>query len=361
MALPRSLVQPIRQGQLVVGHGWRAFFAPFNRALAVTSGSTTDGPKLYDLLVQGQLIDNALSPASGWYDLGLVRNFRITPGSKIGNIVTGYRGVIRAKYRAEVGEKISFEFGEMSRTALRIASGSQVFNALYNTTPSTVGPLSASGVAAVAIGASGYVASGSVANYVGEPTLYVATGSGATFAAGQYIVCDQDYNNTTYGFVGDAGANVFNGAVTDVDFIRKTSDYIAGIKAIVGDALVLTNPFVGGGNAEAGTAYTAPRAGAKVQRVTGYITREGGSYISEWSAMFCLDTIDSSQILFYYPRLSLDTFGGWTQVALQNATAMSEFDMPATFDAMAYDDPLDGETVVRYAAYYPRAFQSIGI
>lgn len=359
MALPKSLTQPLRQGQLTVGNGWRAYFAPFNQALAVTSGSTTSGPSIYDLEVMSKFLESAV-PA-GWFDLGYVKNFKFTPGSKIGSIATGYRGAIRAKYRAEIGEKLSFTFAEMSHTALRIATGTQIFNLLKSgATASLTGPLSSSGTAAVALGASGYCPTGIAATAsAGKPTLCIPAGSGASFPVGTYIVCDIDYNGTSFGFVGDAGANLFQGATTDVDFIRKTSDYVQRVIAVVStvaagqDGLVLAGPFVGGGNNASGTATTGPALTAKVQAITGYAAREGGTYMAEWSGVFILDTVDASQLLFYYPRIAPDQFAGLEAAALQNASSLSEFDLSATYDALAFDDPLDGETVVRYSAYYP--------
>jgi len=356
MSLPKSLTQPLRQGQLTVGAGWRAYFAPFNAQFAVSQTSSAVGPKIYDLAVLGKFIDTpALLPA-GWSDLGYVKNFKFTPGDKIGSVATGYRGAIRAKYRAEIGEKMSFTFGEMTRLALSIATGTQVFNILATTAAATAGPLSASGTAAVPMGTSGYIESGAVAGHVGEPVLFVAAGSGASFTAGQMIVVDQDYDNTSFGYIGDSGANVFQGAVTnDVDFIRKTSDYVAGIAAVVGDALVLTNKFTGGGNSLSASATTSPQPGAKVQVMQGYASRSGGTFIREWSAIFVLDTIDTSQILRYYPRVSPDTFGGLTATNLQNATALQTYDLDASFDALAFDDPLDGETVSSYMTYFPHS------
>lgn len=362
MPLPKSLVQPLRQGQLTVGSGWRAYFAPFNRELAVSNNSTLLGPTIYDLEVLNRFTDTSLglqgAPA-GWFDMGYIRNFKFTPGSKIGNVMTGYRGAIRAKYRAEVSEKIDFVFMEMSRTALRIASGAQVFN-LLKTTAGATAPLGPSGTAAVPMGASGYLATGlNTGPTQGFPTVFVPAGSGTLFPAGTLIVVDQDYNNTDFGFIGDAGANVFPSAVTDVDFIRRTSDYIAAVKQVVAsaatgqDALILNGPFVGGGNSATAPANTGPTAGAKVQAISGYVTREGGTYIAEWSGIFLHDTIDASQILFYYPRLSPDAFTGFEENNLQNATAMQTRELHGTYDALAFDDPLDGETVVRYGAYFP--------
>lgn len=362
MPLPLSLTQPFRQGQLTVGSGWRAFFAPFNQALAVSQTSTSIGPTIYDLQVLGKFTGSAGSIPTGWFDLGYIDKVKLSPSSKIGNVMSGYRNAVRAKYRADVAEKVSFVFKEMGRMQLKVASGEGVFNLLVANGPaSTSGPLSATGVPAVPIGASGYVASGSVANYVGQPTLYTAAGSGALFPAGTYIVCDQDYNNTSYGYIGDAGANVFQGAVNDVDFIRQTSDYVATVKAVVGDALILTKPFVGGGNNPLGAANTAPTTGAKIQAIKGFTSRGGGTTLLEWSAVLVLDTIDASQLLLYYPRLAPDAFTGIEANNLTGATSMQVNDLAASFESMAFDDPLDGETVVRYSAYFPHANPSIDI
>lgn len=362
MALPLSLTQPLRQGQLTVGSGWRAFFAPFNQQLAVSQSSTSLGPTIYDLQVFARLLES--SPPTNWFDLGYVDNFKFTPGSKTGDVVTGYRGAIRAKYRAEVGEKIAFDFNEMSRMANKIASGMQVFNFLKTTVTagSTLGPLNSSGVPAIAMAASGYSATGFAGSTAGQPTLAVPAGSGAAFPVGTMIVCDQDYTPGTFGFVGDAGANVFPGVTPNVDFIRQTSDYVASVIAVlpasVGafDGLVLSGPFVGGGNAPfGGTPKYAPSAGAKVQAIQGYGAREGGTFLTEWSAIFVMDTVDSSQILRYYPRLAPDTNAGIAGKNLQGATSLQMYSQSATFDALAFDDPLDGETVVSYMAYYPHS------
>jgi hypothetical protein len=370
MSLPKSLVQPLRQNQLTVGSGWRAYFAPFNQQQAVATANTSIGPTIYDMQVTGRFIDTPTGTPAGWFDLGWIKNFKFTPGSKTGNVMTGYRGAIRAKYRAETSEKMSVLFMESSRTVLRIASGTQVFNLLKSTaTASLTGPLSSSGIAAVAMGASGYQPSSPVAGAsFGLPTLFVPAGSGAAFAAGTYIVCDQDYNNTSYGFVGDAGANVFQGAVSDVDFIRKTSDYVACVSQVIPsivsgqDGLVLTAAFMGGGNSLPNvTANTAPTTGAKVQAIIGYAAREGGTYISEWSAILVLQTVEGSQYMFYYPRLAPDQFQGFTDENLQNATSMQTSGVTASFDSLAFDDPEDGETIVAYRGYYPAPSHTIQV
>jgi hypothetical protein len=182
------------------------------------------------------------------------------------------------------------------------------------------------------------------------------------------IVCDQDYVVGTYGFIGDAGANVFQGAVTDVDFVRKTSDYIQTVQQVITgvagqDALILAGPFAGGGNQSNPNIAPnyGPTAGAKIQKISGFTAREGGSYIAEWSAIFVMDCINTNQIMFYYPRVAPDSFAGFTDENLQGASSMQTSALSASFDALAFDDPLDGETVVAYRAYFSAPGQSLAI
>ena len=367
MGLPLSLTQPLRQGQLNVGAGWRVKFAPFNQALAVTQSSTLLGPTIYDYAVLKKYLDSA--PPAPWLDLGWVTKFKFTPGSKIGTISTGYRMAARAKYRGEVSEKLTFTFEEQTRMAFKIATGCQIFNVLATTQSAlSAGPFSATGTPAVAMGASGYIATGLGSGpTAGLPTLFVPAGSGALFPAGTYIVCDQDYNTSQFGFVGDSGANVFQGAVTDVDFIRKTSDYVSMVLSVVPnaatgqDGLILNQAFSGGGNNALSTLInTAPTTGAKIQAIIGYATREGGTYINEWSALFVFDSIDGSQFVRYYPRLAPDSEPGMNSANVPNISSLQTWDLDCALEAMAFDDPLDGETVVSYEAYFPRAGQQLG-
>ncbi|MGI4815920.1 MAG: hypothetical protein ACRYGG_21660, partial [Janthinobacterium lividum] len=128
--LPKSLTQPFRRGSLLVGGGWRGYFAPYNAALAVTSNNTSNGPSILDLQVQGPFNSYALPP--NYYDLGWISKFKITPSSKIGSVRSGYRGAIRAQYRGEVGEMIEFSFRESTRWAWKISTGTNMFNLLAN-------------------------------------------------------------------------------------------------------------------------------------------------------------------------------------------------------------------------------------
>jgi hypothetical protein len=68
-----------------------------------------------------------------------------------------------------------------------------------------------------------------------------------------------------------------------------------------------------------------------------------------------MDTIDGSQIAIYYPHLAPNQFkdiAAW-QIENVGTTDLTGYELDTVMQSLAFDDPLDGETVVRYAAYYP--------
>jgi len=360
MALSKSLTQPLRKNMLFVGSGWRGFFAPFDYQAALTS--TTGGPNILDLERQGPFNTNAL-PA-GYSDLGWIKNFKFTNNTKVGQVRSGYRGIVRAQYRGEVGEQCEFQFREFGRQQYKVATGCQMYNLLSSSgTPSTTSPLGSPGsFAAIVMGASGYVASGAVAGQVGKPTLYVPSGSGAAFAVNNYVVVDIDYVAGTSGVLGEAGAFAYPNAITDTDWIRKTSDYVARVTAIVTgvgspvqDALILDQVFVGGGSPAATNGI--PPTTSKVQIVSGWSARNGGTFIQEWSGLFISDAQDGAQIALYYPHLSISQFRGMNPYTIENigTTDTTGNELDASFECLGFDDPLDGETVCSYMGYFPNA------
>jgi hypothetical protein len=372
MAIPKSLYQPLRQGQLSVGSGWRFYFAPFNLTAALATSYSNVGPALIDLQNAGPFNDTILSALSPRFtDLGLVKDCKVNQASKTSMIRTGHRNVVRALYTGDLAETFEIKFMERSRIVDQISSGMQVFNLLSNPgfQGTITGPLTASGATATPIGTSGYlplgVAGTTTAN---QPTLMVPAGSGALFTPGNYIVCDQDFVPGTGGYIGDSAAFAFPGTVTDVDFVRKTSDYVARVVGIVPtvvagqDALVLNAPFAGGGNNVLPSLVKyGPTAGAKIQLVKGTVRRNGGSKINEWTALGLLDTEDGSQFALYYPRAAVSSNKGMSSDSMTDATGLSEYGMDTEFTALGFDDPTDGETVLSYLAYYPNANQSIQI
>lgn len=370
-AFPKSLSQSLRPGQMSIGSGWRAYFAPFNTTAAKAANSTTVGPSILDLNNQGPFFEGGLPP--NWYDLGYIKDAKVSPGTKFASIKTGHRNVTRMKFIGDLSETLEIKFMERSRMVDSITSGMQVFNLLSNPTfansATLTSPLGASGSTAVPVALSGYYPTGFTATLsAGLPTLTVPAGSGAAFPAGTYIVADDDFTPGTSGYVGDSAALVYPGAVNDIDYIRKTSDYVARVQTVIpgvsggADGLVLSGPFVGGGNSViAGKANFGPTSTAKVQIIKGYSRRNGGTKIMDWSCLLLLDTEDESQFALYYPHISPNALKGLSMDTITDATGLMEIGADTEFEAMAFDDPIDGDTVLSYLAYYPNAGQNIQI
>lgn len=339
----------------MIGAGYRAFFAPYNAALGSSVANTSVGPTMLDLQTGGPF--NTYSPPAGFTDLGWIKDFKITPASKIGQVRSGYRGAVRAQYRGQVGESFEFKFREASRMAFKIATGTNPINLLDGSTATTAGPLSASGAPKTAM----------VSYSAATPSITVTSAAAISASAGDFIVADIDYTLGTYGLIGEAGVPVFPNAVTDVDYIRKTSDFVARIIAVNGNVLTLNAPFVGGGGGTtavpANTPQGTPPAGSNVQLISGWAAREGGTFITEWSGLFILDTIDQAQIALYYPHVSINQFRDVAAWAIENVgtTDLTGYELDCVMEALAFDDPLDGETVVGYTAYYAKPGQDIAI
>jgi hypothetical protein len=331
------------------------------------------GPTIVDL-TQGPF--DSYYPPFGLADLGWIKNFKLTVGSKIGQVASGYRGAIRAQYRGQVAESFECQFNEYGRMQYRLATGSNVMNifSASGLSGGTAGPLSASGAPSCTVTA--YSPGTPVAWNAPQsvaPTLTLAQApSTAQIAVGSYIVADQDYTLGQFGgAIGDAGVNVYQNAVTDADYIRKNSDYVARVTAINGNVLTLDQPFVGGGsgnpapnfNTTTGfVSFVSPQV--RCQAIKGFAAREGGTFIGEWTGLMMCNTVDGAQLVIYYPHLSIaqnkDVAAAWT---IENAgtTDESGFQLDAQFNALAFDDPLDGETVVAYKAYYYRLLESASI
>jgi len=364
MPFPKSLQQPFRRNKLVVGSGWRAFFAPYNIALGSSVASTVIGPTIVDL-TQGPF--DSYNMPFALADLGWIKDFKITVESKVGQVRSGYRGAVRTQYRGQVGETWECKFNEYGRMQVKLASGTNVFNLLAASGQSggTVGPLSASGAPSTNVTA--YTPGTPVAwnqTQTVSPTLTVASAAAAQITVGSYIAVDYDYVPGTFGAaLGDAGVPIYKNAVTDVDYFRKTTDFVARVTAINSNVLTLDQPLVGGGsgnptpnfNPLTGFAsFTSPTQ-LRCQTIKGFVAREGGTYIGEFSALLICDTVDTAQLVYYYPHVSIlqnrDFAAGWT---IENAGTTDEggMQLDAQFSALAFDDPLDGETVVCYRGYY---------
>jgi hypothetical protein len=304
----------------------RAFFAPVNRS--------TQAPVLFDPAQQGQFSLNA--PPALWISLGWIQNFVRKPLSKSALMLTGIPAAPLEQVRETLEVQVSFEFLSWTKLTMALATGSQHMNVL----------VAASGAVASADGAQAVPAvvpqSGSSATQI-----MLAATDAAKFQAGSIVAVDVDNTGQT-GYVGSpvAGAYVRQ-TITDVDYVRRVTFNVALVAATSNTGLTLAEPLPGG----------APAAGVKVQAVTGFVDREGGSFYQEWSALFVLEGSQGERIFFYYPRLQAAVGAEETVAPLSSKqqNGQSRVLLNGRFTAMPVTDPLDNERVVCYRSFLPGA------
>jgi hypothetical protein len=304
----------------------RGYFAPVNR--------TAQTPVLFDPSEQGGFSLEA--PPVPWISLGWIQEFTRKPGSKTAAVLTGIPASTLGQVRETLEAQVSFEFLSWTKLTMALATDSQHMNLLAP----------ASGAAPAADGAQAATAvttlSGSTATFVALTSI-----DAATFSAGSIIALDADYTGQT-GFVGApvSGAYVRQ-ALTDVNYIRRVTFNVAFISQVSSAGLTLAGPLPGG----------APAAGSKLQAVTGFVDREGGSFYQEWSALFVMEGSQGERIFFHYPRLQTMASAQETALPLdgKNTSGLARVLLKGKFLALPVTDQLDGERVVCYRSFIPAA------
>jgi hypothetical protein len=304
----------------------RGYFAPVNR--------TAQTPVLFDPAEQGGFSLDA--PPAPWISLGWIQGFTRKPGSKTAAVLTGIPAAVLEQVRETLEAQVSFEFLSWTKLTMALATGSQHMNLLTpasGATPAADGAQAAPAVTTL---------SGSTATFVA-----LAAADAATFSAGSIIALDADYTGQT-GFVGApvSGAYVRQ-ALTDVNYIRRVTFNVALVSQVTSAGLTLAEPLPGG----------APAAGSKLQAVTGFVDREGGSFYQEWSALFIMQGSQGERIFFYYPRLQ--TMASAQEAVLlldaKQKNGLGRVELKGQFLALPVTDPLDGERVVSYRSFLPAA------
>ncbi|MGB7266855.1 MAG: hypothetical protein WBC92_15175 [Terracidiphilus sp.] len=304
----------------------RAYFAPVNR-IAQT-------PVLFDPSEQGRFSLDV--PPAPWISLGWVQGFERKAASKSAMLLAGIPAAPLEQVRETLQAQVSLQFLSWTKLTMALATGSQHMNLLAP----------ASGAAPAADGSQAILAvipqSGSTST-----SILLASSDAAKFAAGSIVAVDADYAGQT-GFVGApvAGAYVRQ-ALTDVDYIRRVTFNVALVSQVSSTGLNLAEPLPGG----------APAAGAKLQAVTGFVDREGGSFYQEWSALFAMEGSQGERIFFHYPRLQTMTGAEEAMTPLngKNQNGHSSMLLKGEFAALPVTDPLDGEKVVCYRSFLPAA------
>ena len=302
----------------------RAYFAPVNRVAAT--------PALFDPSEQGTF--NLDSPPAPWISLGWIQDFVRTPASKTAAVLSGIPAAMLEQVRETLQAQVSLQFLTWTKLTMALATGSQHMNLLAPATGATAVADGAQAATAVV------VQSGSTAS-----SILLAEIDAAKFTPGSIIALDADYTGQT-GFVGApiSGAYVRQ-ALTDIDYIRRVTFNVALVSQVNTTGLVLAEPLPAG----------APAAGAKLQALTGFVDREGGSFYQEWSALFAMQGSQGERIFLYYPRLQTMTSAEEAVIPLssKNSGSQARVVLKAQFLALPVTDPLDGERVLCYRSFLP--------
>lgn len=302
----------------------RAYFAPVNR--------NAQTPVIFDPSQQGGF--NLDSPPSPWVNLGFIQDFARKPTSKTAVVATGIPAAPQEQFRETLGAEVNFQFLSWTKLAMALATGSQHMNLLAPAPGSTGRAVGAQATTAAA------VQSGSTAT-----SIVLSPTDAGTFSAGQIVAVDFDYAGQT-GYLGSpVTGGYLRQPVADVDYLRRITFNVALVSQVNSSVLTLAEPLTGG----------VPAAGAKVQEVTGFVDREGGSFYHEWSALFVMEGSQRERVFFFYPRLQ-PMFGA--EEAMQPLAAKGQgrqerVALRAQFLALPVTDPIDNERVVCYRSFLP--------
>ncbi len=302
----------------------RAYFAPVNRAAQT--------PVLFDPSQQGGF--NLDAPPAPWIDLGWIQNLVRKPASKSTPLMTGIPAATLEQVRETLEAQVSLEFLSWTKLTMALATSSQHMNVLAAANGATFAADGAQAVPAVV------PQSGSTAT-----SILLASSDTAKFTVGSVVAVDVDYTGQT-GYVGSpVGGAYVRSVLTDVDYVRRVTFNVALVAQVATTGLTLATALPGG----------APATGAKVQAVTGFIDREGGSFYQEWSALFVMLGSQGERIFFHYPRLQPMSGAEESVVPLngKNHNGQSRVILKGQFLALPVMDPLDNERVLCYRSFLP--------
>jgi hypothetical protein len=273
-------------------------------------------------------------PQSPWIGVGWIQNFARKAASKTSAVLTGIPAAVGNQVRETLDAQVSFQFLSWTKLTMALATGSQHMNLLA---PASGASLAADGAAA---SAAATVLSGSTAT-----SIVLSAAAAANFSAGSMIALDADYTGQT-GYVGSpvSGAYV-RSVLSDVDYIRRITFNVALVSNVTSGTLTLAEALPAG----------APASGSKLQAVTGFVDREGGSFYQEWSALVVVEGSQGERIFFHYPRLQ--TMAGAEEAAIpldgKHKDGLARMLLKGQFLALPVTDPLDGERVLCYRSFLP--------
>jgi hypothetical protein len=326
---------PLRAAMVPITRQMRAYFAPVNR--------TSETPTIFDPGLSGVfLLDD---PPSPWLDMGWIDNFSRWYETPTSVVRSGAKTMPAVQFRGPLDAGVTFDFREWGKLQMALACGSEHMNVLAPASGSA-SPSPSGGTPAVAVA----VLPGSTAS-----ELVFGSGAASAFSAGSLIAVDVDYEEQT-GYVGSgiAAAYVTSALAVneDANYVRRVTFNVGRIVEVTATTVLLSQPLIGG----------APASGASAQAVVAFVDREGGSFFQEWSALFVAEQESGGRVCFYYPRLSPSQGqGSGTKSAAgiaretwaEFAKPLSAIALRASFLALPYTDPNDGQTVLCYRSYFP--------
>lgn len=316
-----------RAGLRPVARQTRAYFA----AVDPESGPTA----IFDPSKDGGFALDA--PPAPWIDLGWIENFSRTSTSQIEGLPGGTAGAVSGQARRGLGARVEFEFRDWGKLQMALAGGAEHMNVLA-TDPSA----SRAGSGGVPLPAVPLLAGSSAEE------LVIGAGAIAGFAAGDLVACDVDYAQQA-GYVGTgiAGACVKNAVDVrqDANYVRRVTFNVGRVAEVTNTSLMLAQALPGG----------PPATGAAVQKVVGFVDREGGAFLQRWSGLFVMEEESGGRVCFYYPLLSPCTVKPvWQRESLVPIQKpIGEMTLEAAFAALPTVDGNDAAVVLCYRSYFP--------
>jgi hypothetical protein len=300
----------------------RAYFAP------VARGAGT--PSVFDPAKNAAFSLDA--PPVPWIDAGWIENFERSSATKLLPIHAGVAGAPQSQFRSSLNAQVKFDFTAWGKLQMALSSGSQHMNILAELANASDQP--SGGTPALA----GAVLSGSTAS-----EIVVGVGAVNSFAVGDIIAVDSDYaQQIGYVGAGISGAYVRNAldVLFDINYIRRITFNVGRVVATTLTTLQLAQPLLGG---------VPPNA--QVQKVIGFVDREGGLFFQEWSALFVAISATGARVFYHYPRLQP------AAPAQEKATTIADsydaWSLHASFIALPTQDVNDSEQVLCYRSYLP--------
>ena len=303
----------------------RAYFAPVNRTAQTYASFTPAMMSAFD----------PDGPPSPWVDLGCIENFARKSASQSAAILTGIPAAALEQTRNRLEARITFEFLSWTKLTMALATGSQHLNVLATSPPDSV-------IAVPAVS----VQAGSTASVIA-----LSPADAEKFTPGSMVAVDTDYTGQL-GYLGSpvSGAYVRQ-PLSDIDYIRRITFNVGLVLGISSGNLILAEPLPGG----------VPASGAKLQAITGFSDREGGSFYQEWSALFLLDGAQGDRIFFHYPRLQPMAEAEESTVPLddKHKGGLARIPLKGRFLALPVTDPIDHERVLCYRFFKPATYSLV--